>query len=267
MKKTIIFLIMFFSMNVVNAATLPTRTGNYYRNTNTHDYNHVSMRGYYRNTSASKYNVAQQEYTKHNNDNHPTKFYISAKGGYNLMYGSMYIDENDNKGFTFSTNKPVFSGALGVDFNKDPSIRVELEIANVTTSKVKFDGDWDSELHSKVGYTSYMLNFIPCFKATENATFNIILGLGAASVDFTDTDHDDYLYLQSGKTAFAAKFGLGFDIPLTDNFSILPEVQYNLLVTTVKYGLANIYIGYVESEGKTFAMHNCQFMLGAKYTF
>jgi len=183
------------------------------------------------------------------------------------MYGSMYVDENDNKGFTFSTGKPIFSGALGVDFNKDPSLRVELEIANVAASKVKFDDDWDSRLHANVGYTSYMLNFIPYFKATDTTTFNLILGLGAASVDFSDTDSDDYLYLQSGKTAFAAKFGIGLDIPLTDNFSILPEAQYNLLVTTVKYGLANIYLGYVESEAKTFLMHNCQFTIGAKYTF
>ena len=183
------------------------------------------------------------------------------------MFGSMYTDEDDNRGFSVSADKPIFSGALGLDFNRDPSLRVELEIANVTASEAKFNDSWNSKLHADVGYTSYILNFIPYFKVTDNTTINIILGLGAASVDFTDTDHDDYLYLQSGKTAFAAKFGLGFDIPLTDNFSILPEVQYNLLVTTVKYGLANIYIGYVESEGKTFVMHNCQFMLGAKYTF
>ena len=233
-------------MNVVNAATLPTRTSNYYRNMN---------------------NYAYKSNTQQNNNSQPTRFYISAKGGYNLMYGSMYVDEYDNKGFSFSVDKPVFSGALGLDFNRDPSLRVELEIANVAASEAKFSDGWDSKLHADVGYTSYMLNFIPYFKVTENATFNIILGLGAASVDFKDTDHDDYLYLQSGKTAFAAKFGLGFDIPLTDNFSVLPEVQYNLLVTTVKYGLANIYIGYVESEEKTFLMHNCQFMLGAKYTF
>ena len=260
-------MIAILGINAANAATVPYRTNGYYRTTNTRNYNQNSTRGYYHNTSAPKYNVAQQKYTKQNNDNHPTKFYISAKGGYNLMYGSMYIDEDDNKGFTFSTNKPVFSGALGVDFNNDPSLRVELEIANVATQKVKFNDDWDSKLHAKVGYTSYMLNFIPYFKATDTSTFNIILGLGAASVDFTDTDHDDFLYLQSGKTAFAAKFGLGFDIPLTDNFSILPEIQYNLLVTTVKYGYANIYIGYVESEAETFVMHNCQFMIGAKYAF
>lgn len=233
-------------MNVVNAATLPTRTSNYYRNMN---------------------NYAYKSNTQQNNNCQPTRFYISAKGGYNLMYGSMYVDEYDNKGFNFSADKPVFSGALGLDFNRDPSLRVELEIADVAASEAKFSDGWDSKLHADVGYTSYMLNFIPYFKVTENATFNIILGLGAASVDFKDTDHDDYLYLQSGKTAFAAKFGLGFDIPLTDNFSVLPEVQYNLLVTTVKYGLANVYIGYVESEEKTFLMHNCQFMLGAKYTF
>lgn len=250
MKKTIIFLIMFFSMNVVNAATLPTHTGSYYRKTNAYHHNSNTRR-----------------YTRQNDNSHPTRFYISAKGGYNLMFGSMYTDEDDNRGFSFSADKPIFSGALGLDFNRDPSLRVELEIANVTASEAKFNDGWDSKLHADVGYTSYMLNFIPYFKVTDNTTINIILGLGAASVDFTDTDHDDYLYLQSGKTAFAAKFGLGFDIPLTDNFSILPEVQYNLLVTTVKYGLANIYIGYVESEGKTFVMHNCQFMLGAKYTF
>lgn len=250
MKKIIFSLIMIFGTTELNAATLPTRMGSYYRNANTYNY---------------KSNT--QSYSKRNDNSHPTRFYISAKGGYNLMYGSMYVDEYDNKGFSFSADKPVFSGALGLDFNRDPSLRVELEIANVATSEAKFNDGWDSKLHADVGYTSYVLNFIPYFKVTDNTTINIILGLGAASVDFTDTDHDDYLYLQSGKTAFAAKFGLGFDIPLTDNFSILPEVQYNLLVTTVKYGLANIYIGYVESEEKTFVMHNCQFILGAKYTF
>ena len=122
-------------------------------------------------------------------------------------------------------------------------------------------------MHADVGYTSYTFNFIPYFKATDTTTFNIILGLGAASIDFTDTDQDDFFYLQSGKTAFVAKMGLGFDIPLTDNFYILPEIQYNLLVTTVKYGYANIYIGYLESEAQTFVMHNCQFTLGAKYRF
>lgn len=250
MKKTIPFLLVIFGITTANAATLPTYRGEYYRNINT-----------------SNYPTTTQRARPQNDDSHPTRFYISAKGGYNLMYGSMYLDEDDDKGFTFSTGKPIFSGALGLDFNQAPSLRVELEIANVATSKAKFDDGWDSKLHADVGYTSYMLNVIPYFKATDTISFNIILGLGAASIDFSDTDRDDYLYLQSGKIAFAAKVGVGVDIPLTDSFSILPEVQYNLLVTTVKYGLANIYLGYVKSEAKTFLMHNCQFTIGAKYTF
>lgn len=257
MKRIIFSFATILEITVANAATPQHRASDYYHNTSSN--NHYIQQQRY----------TSQEYIQHNkNDNdHPSKFYISVKGGYNLMYGSMYTAENDNKGFTFSTGKPIFSGALGIDFNKVPSFRVELEIANVAASKAKFDDGWDSKLHTDIGYTSYMLNFIPYLKATDTTTFNIILGLGAASVDFKDTDHNDFFYLQSGKTAFAVKFGIGLDIALTDNFSILPEIQYNLLMTNVKYGLANIYFGYVESEAKTFLMHNCQFMIGAKYTF
>ena len=141
-------------MNVVNAATLPTRTSNYYRNMN---------------------NYAYKSNTQRNNNGQPTRFYISAKGGYNLMYGSMYVDKYDNKGFSFSADKPVFSGALGLDFNRDPSLRVELEIANVAASEAKFSDGWDSKLHADVGYTSYMLNFIPYFKENCNIYFQVPL--------------------------------------------------------------------------------------------
>ena len=58
-------------MNVVNAATLPTHTGSYYRKTNAYHHNSNTRR-----------------YTRQNDNSHPTRFYISAKGGYNLMFGS-----------------------------------------------------------------------------------------------------------------------------------------------------------------------------------
>lgn len=263
MKKIILSLIAILGINATNAATLPTGTsGGYYRNTNTRNYNTNRTNAYYRNAKNNNRNIAHD-----NNNSHPTRFYLSAKGGYNLMFGSIYTDEDDNAGFNFSTGTPILSGALGVDFNRDPSLRLELEITNVPASKAKFSDGWDSNLHADVGYTSYMLNFIPYFKMANNTNIYLTFGLGAASIDFTDTDSDDYLYLKSAKIAFSANFGVGLDISLTNNFSILPEVQYNLLATTIKHGLANIYIGYVESKPQTFVMHNCQFMLGAKYTF
>ena len=219
MKRAILFLTIILTANATNAATTSYHTN-----------------GYYRSTPYSNYYTSTPKHEQTQTENNPTRFYISAKGGYNLMYGSMYTDDDNNEGLTFSADRPIFSGTLGIDLNRDPSLRLELELANVAPSKAKFDHGWDSKLHADVGYTSYMLNVIPYFKATDTMDFDIILGLGAASVDFTDTDHDDFLYLQSGKIAFAAKVGIGLDIALTDNFSILPEVQYNLLVTTVFYG-------------------------------
>lgn len=183
------------------------------------------------------------------------------------MYGWLYTNEVSGTGFTFSKGNPIFSGAVGVDFNRDPSLRLDFEVANVSKAKVKFDDDWNSKLHADVGYTSYMFNFIPYFKVNDNVNFDIIIGLGAASISLTDTDQEDYLNMEASDTAFAGNFGVGLDMKVTDNISFTPEIRYTFLITTVKYGMDIEYLGHIETDKETFLMHNFRFMAGLKYTF
>lgn len=246
MKKAIIP-IMILGTYSANAAVLPTAGGgHYYQATRTPTYAQARIP-----TKAKK----------------PTRFYINAKGGYNLMYGWLYTDEDSDAGFTFSKGSPIFSGSVGVDLNYDPSLRIEFEVAHISPSKVKFDDDWDSKLHADVGYTGYVINFIPYFKMGDSVNFDLIIGLGAASMSFSDSDEYDYLNMESGDIAFAANIGIGLDIKVSDNISFTPEARYRLLLTTIKYDIDIPYIGHTELKDNTFLMHNFQFMAGIKYTF
>ena len=196
----------------------------------------------------------------------PTDFYISAKGGYSTSFGMIYTNENNNTGFTFSNSGFMYAGAIGLDFNS-PKIRLELEIAGSPSGNAKFGGGWDNELHNTVGYTSYVLNFIPYFKINDTMNFNLIVGLGAASLDFKNTDESDDWRFKVGSTAFAANFGLGLEVKLSESFSILPEFRYNLLATTVKPSVFIPFFGWIEGDSQTFLMNNFQLMAGLKYTF
>ncbi len=220
---------------------------------------------YYNNTEINRTTVPA--HTKVQDNRRPTQFYISAKGGYNYIWGWLYTDDDNDKGFTFSNGRPIFSGTLGVDFNYDPSIRIEFEVANMSKSEVKFDDNWDLGLQAKLGYTSYMLNVIPYFKINDNINFDLIIGLGAANLNISNAGADDYIDFKAGNIAFAANFGIGLDIKLTDSLSFLPELKYNFLATTVKYSIAIPYFGYYESEENSLIMHNFQLMGGLKYTF
>jgi opacity protein-like surface antigen len=196
----------------------------------------------------------------------PTKFYVSAKAGYNLSFASIYTNENTNSGFTFNGNGAVFSGALGVDFNRSP-IRLELEISNTNVSDVKFADGWDSHFSADVGYTSFIANFIPYFKISDTVNFNLIVGLGGASLKFDFSDSDDTWDIKPSKGAFAFNAGIGLDIKLSDNFVILPEIKYTGLYTTTKASIYIPYYGYAESDSESFLLHNINFMAGIRYTF
>jgi len=195
----------------------------------------------------------------------PTLLYISAKGGYNMMLGQMFVGEDSGNpsGWQFSKNNPMFVGAVGIDFNRDPSIRLELEIVHNPTTTVKFGKGWDSLLNADVGFTSFAFNFIPYFKINDTMDFNLVVGLGAASLDFKDPDESDFMYMKAGKAAFVFNLGAGLDIKITDNFSILPEFRYSPLMTTIDYNLYGLY----KSTGNSFFMHNLQFLAGVKFTF
>jgi len=75
------------------------------------------------------------------------------------------------------------------------------------------------------------------------------------------------LDIEASNIAFVANLGLGLEIKVSEELSLLPEVRYSPFFTTVKYGVDIPYIGYAESTKNSFIAHNIQFLVGIKYTF
>jgi len=234
--KKLIFLILIFGTCAANAGVLPTATGA---------------------------GVMAQKPTK---TTLPTDFYISVKGGYSYAFGAIYTNEQTNTGFTFSKSSAAVGGAVGLDFNS-PSIRLELELVNSPAKEVVFSGGWNEDLHDKLGFMSYALNFIPYFKINKSIDFTLIIGFGAASLDFKNTDDTDTWRFDVSSVAFVANFGVGLDIKLLESISLSPEIRYNLLAAPVKPKVYIPYWGWEEGDAQSFLVSNFQFMIGLKYTF
>jgi len=189
----------------------------------------------------------------------PTDFYIAAKGGFNSLSGSFSFDSNDpGVGFN-GGGSALFGGAVGIDLNS-PKVKIEFEVLNVSAKDVKFKDGFGDLMHASVGYTSFMVNAIPYFKINDTLNFNIILGLGGASVNLTDTDEFD-LFAIEASGGFAVNLGAGLDIRITDNFSIVPEARFNGII-----GSAKIYNAFVHTSPNLF-ISNVQALIGLKITF
>lgn len=194
-------------------------------------------------------------------DINPTRFYISIKGGNNSLSGTFGGDsDNVDSGIDFDgASTGVFTGSIGFDLGT-PRVRWEFELSKVSAGDIEFAEPYTDLLHGNIGYTSYMINFIPYFRINNTSSVLLTLGLGGASVDFTDTDDADAFNLKSSG-GFAVNLGLGLDIKLSDHFSIIPEFKYNGIIASTTY--KNMYVTGTDN----LYISNFQALLGMRLTF
>ena len=189
----------------------------------------------------------------------PTLFYLSAKSGWSPSHHGF------GGGFNFRDQSMLYSASAGIDFNMAPPIRLELEVATAPKSALRFDDPFlRAALNGSFEYQSLILNTIPYYRISGNLRLHAVIGAGIAelSYKFSSKAYSDVGFSDIS-AAFFANFGIGAEIHLTDRISIMPELAYSMILST----LLIPYIGTLSTDPGDLALHNFSMMTGVKYAF
>jgi opacity protein-like surface antigen len=191
-------------------------------------------------------------------DPSPNMFYLSAKGGFSPSVGKI---DSDIAVYDFGG---LISFAAGIDFNRDPNLRIELEIANAPHASAKFYNKFDRYLKAESAYTSMIFNVIPYFKLTKNINLNLIAGAGIIWLDYKFWDKSNGERVgDMYNTSLIMNAGAGLEVKLSERFSILPEFTYSLTLSNVNIP----YYGSVQIDSEAFIISSFNIMMGIKYAF
>ena len=188
-------------------------------------------------------------------------FYVSAKAGFSPSI--LRVADGGGDDFNLYDYGALVAGAVGIDFNNDPNLRLELEVSYTPLSKVVPGAGWQGQLKGDAENYGFLLNAVPYFKLSKNINLDFIFGAGIAWMNYNLWQQGQGYTGRLEQIAFAFNAGIGLEIKISERLSLLPEFTYSATISNVDVP----YYGNVVVDKDAVLISNFNFMAGVKYAF